>query len=114
MNDVIEIVDAQVEAYRRRDIDAFLSFYASDVQVCTVDGRVQMDGLDEMRERYGKLFEDSPDLAVDVASRIVVGDHVVDEERITGFNLPGYPTELHAAVVYQLRDGKIGRVILVS
>jgi hypothetical protein len=73
-----------------------------------------MDGLDEMRERYGQLFEDSPDLAVDVASRIVVGDHVVDEERITGFNLPGYPTELHAAVVYQLRDGKISRVILVS
>jgi hypothetical protein len=53
-------------------------------------------------------------LAVHIANRIIVGDHVIDEERITGFNLPGYPTELHSAVVYQLRDDKIVRVILVG
>jgi hypothetical protein len=114
MADITEIIDQQIEAYRRRDIDAFLSFYAPEVQICGVDGSIRMDGVDVMRERYGQLFEDSPELAVQIANRIVVGDHVIDEERITGFNLPGYPTELHSAVLYQLDAGKIIRVILAG
>lgn len=114
MSAITKLVDEQLEAYRRRDIDGFLSCYAPDVQICGVDGSVRMDGIDVMRERYGQLFESSPELAVRIANRIVVGDHVIDEERITGFNLPGYPTELHSAVVYQLQDNKIVRVILVG
>jgi uncharacterized protein (TIGR02246 family) len=114
MSAITDVVDEQLAAYRRRDIDGFLSCYAPEIQICGVDGSVRMDGLEVMRERYGQLFDGSPELAVQIANRIVIGDHVIDEERITGFHLPGYPTELHSAVVYQLRADKIVRVILVG
>ena len=114
MSAITDIVDEQIAAYRRRDLDGFLSCYATDVQICGVDGSVRMDGIESMRERYGQLFDGSPDLAVEIANRIVVENCVVDEERISGFNLPGYPTELHAAVVYEVGEDKIIRVIIAG
>jgi hypothetical protein len=114
MNQVTNVIDQQIEAYRKRDIDSFLSFYVPDVQICDIDGAVRMDGTTVMRQRYGELFENSPELAAEIANRITVGEFVIDEEHITGFNLPGYPTELHSAVVYRVQNGKINRVLLLG
>jgi hypothetical protein len=38
---------------------------------------------------------------------------VIDEEEASGVNLPGYPADLHAVVVYQVRDGFIQYLILL-
>jgi hypothetical protein len=46
--------------------------------------------------------------------RIVIGDYVIDEEQITGFNLAGVPPELHAAVAYKITDGKIHGVTFIG
>lgn len=108
-----ELIDAQIAAYRARDLDAFLSFYSDDIQIRDFDGNVLMD-RSVMREQYGQLFRDSPDLAVEIVNRIAVGALVMDEEKITGFVMPGYPQELHGAVVYRVEDGKIRGVLLLS
>jgi hypothetical protein len=36
-----------------------------------------------------------------------VGPYVVDEEAITGFQLAGFPTEVHAVAVYRVESGRI-------
>jgi hypothetical protein len=113
VSEITELIDAQVAAYRERDLGTFLSFYSDDIEIRDMDGNVLMD-RSVMSEQYGQLFSSSPNLAVEIANRIEVGDKVIDEERITGFVLPGYPTELHAAVVYAVEDGRISRVILLS
>jgi hypothetical protein len=74
MKQVTSVIDQQIEAYRKRDIDSFLSFYVPDVQICDIDGSVRMDGSRVMRERYGQLFENSPELAAEIANRITVCD----------------------------------------
>jgi hypothetical protein len=51
---------------------------------------------------------------VQIPSRIIVGDHVVDEEHVTGFNLPGSPSELQAVAIYKVRDEMICSVVLIS
>jgi hypothetical protein len=43
----------------------------------------------------------------------VAGDHVIDEEDITGFILAGFPPAMHAAVIYRVRDGLIHDVVFL-
>jgi hypothetical protein len=113
MSEITDIVDEQVAAYRDHDLDRFLNCYAPDVKIYRGDGQVFMDGIEVMREQYGQLFGGSPDLAVDIANRIAVGNVVVDEEHIQNFNMPGMPTDFAAIVAYRVTDGKISQVTLL-
>jgi hypothetical protein len=45
-------------------------------------------------------------LQVELPARMVAGDHVIDEEDISGFILAGFPPAMHAVVVYRVRDGR--------
>jgi hypothetical protein len=103
-----------VAAYRERDLERFLGFYAVDVSIRDFEGNVLMDGVDAMRAQYDQLFRDSPTLKVQIPRRMMVGDFVIDEEVITGFILPGYPSEMHAVVVYRVENGKIQEVVFLS
>jgi hypothetical protein len=114
MSEATEIIDAQIEAYRSRDVERFLSHYADDISVVAFDGTPMFPDKAAMREQYGKLFADSPDLRVSIASRVAAGEFVVDEEHLSGFNLAGMPTELTALAVYRVADGKIARLMLLS
>lgn len=98
-------VQAQVDAFNARDVDAFLAAYAPDAVIEGPDGAVMMGGHEPMRAFYGQLFDLSPDLHVEIPTRIRVGAFVIDEEQTTGFVLEGFPTEIHAAVLYRL-DGE--------
>jgi hypothetical protein len=106
----MDAVLVQLDAFNRRDLEGFLSAYASDVVIEDGAGNVMMRCHDGMRAMYGPLFAQSPDLHAEVVNRIAVGDYVIDAEHTTGFNFPGFPTELHAAVIYHLAAGKIARV----
>jgi hypothetical protein len=64
-------------------------------------------GREEIRAIYGGLFEKSPNLRAEIKNRIEVGPIDMEEELVTGFVLPGLPTEIHPAVVYRVADGLI-------
>jgi hypothetical protein len=57
-----------------------LSHYADDASVVIFDDTVRVASKQVMRQQYGKLFADSPDLRVTIASRIAVGEFAVYEE----------------------------------
>jgi uncharacterized protein (TIGR02246 family) len=114
VSEVEKLIEAQVAAYRERDLERFLGFYAVDVSIRDFEGNVLMDGVDAMRAQYDQLFRDSPTLKVQIPRRMMVGDFVIDEEVITGFILPGYPSEMHAVVVYRVENGKIQEVVFLS
>jgi hypothetical protein len=102
-----DTVERQVRAYNERDLEEFVACYSQDVFVEDGDGGVLISGRDEMRERYGRLFERSPDLHAEILTRIRVGSYVVDEERVTGRP----DGDMRAVVVYRLDDdGLIDRV----
>jgi hypothetical protein len=44
---------------------------------------------------------------------MVAGDHVIDEEDISGFVVPGFPPTIHSVVVYLVRDRLIREVMLI-
>ena len=53
------MVDAQIEAYRAKDVERFLSHYADDASVVLFDGTPMFADKQAMREQYGKLFADN-------------------------------------------------------
>jgi hypothetical protein len=107
MSEITELIDREVASYRDRDLDGYLSFFAEDVVVTDFEGNLLMRGIEGLRSNYGPLFENSPDLTVEIVSRIESGRFVVDLERLDGFINPPYPENFDAAVIYEVQDGKI-------
>jgi hypothetical protein len=107
-------VEEQLDAYNARDIERFINCFAPDVVVENASGATILTGLDSLRERYGAMFANSPNLHCRLGQRIRVGDHVIDEEFVTGRNREGAPAEIHAAVIYQVANGKIIRMRAIS
>ena len=107
----VQIIDQQLEAFNARDIDRYVSFYSPDAVVQDGIGNVMAQGLDAIRALYGQLFAQSPNLHVEILNRIHVGAWVIDEERTTGFNFEGFPSELHAPCVYRVENGCIVKLL---
>ena len=101
-------VARQVSAYNRRDLDAFLECYAAAVVIEDAHGDVVMEGADAVRGAYGELFANSPELHVEIAMRIRVGEYVIDEEIVTGRRAS--PDAMRVAAIYHVGDGVIDRV----
>jgi hypothetical protein len=114
MSIATDVVDAQIEAFRARDVEQFLSHYADDASVVMFDGAAMFGSKDVMREQYGKLFADSPDLQVSIANRITAGEFVIDEEHLSGFHYGDMPADLTSVAVYRVTNGKIARLMLLS
>ena len=91
-------VDAQLAAYNAHDVDAFMRCYAEDCVIEDGESQRLMSGHAEMRPRYVALFASSPNLHCEIASRICIGNYVIDEERITG----RVPDLRHAVVIYRI------------
>lgn len=105
------IVQAQLEAYNAHDIDAFVATYADDAQIFEHPAKLLAVGSAQLRERYVARFKE-PNLHAVIAKRIVMGNTVVDHERITR-TFPEGPGTLEAVAIYEIQGGKIAKVWLV-
>jgi putative hydrolase of HD superfamily len=103
--DVIKPVQAQLEAYNRKDVDALLAAYTPDAEQFAVHGAQLAKGHDAMRPRYLERFAE-PDLHARLVSRSVVGNFVTDIEVITR-NFPEGKGTLEMLCVYEVREGLI-------
>ena len=103
MNDPVQ---AQLEAYNDRDLEAFLACYTDDCIVEDGAGNRLLTGKLEMRPRYQSLFAASPTLHAEIVHRTRIGRHVVDEESITG----RVPDMRRAVAIYRVNDGLIEHV----
>ena len=103
-----EAAQLQLDAYNDRDLERFLTAYAQDAVIRDFkSGDLILEGMEAMRERYGNLFENSPDLHCELRHRIVKDDMVIDHEHITG-RLDSDPFD--AIAIYQVVDGLIQHI----
>ena len=70
-------VQAQLDAYNAKDIDALLDTYAPDAEQYTISGELLAKGREQLRARFLLRFGE-PDLHAQLVSRTVVGNFVVD------------------------------------
>lgn len=102
-------VQAQLDAYNSRDIDAFVAAYAEDVVIADPSGQVIMAGHETMYDQYGALFEGSPDLQAEVLDRMSAGPWTVDHERVSRAD-----ETREVIVAYEVADGLISRVVMLA
>lgn len=102
-----DVVQRQLDAYNAQDLGLFCTFYAPDCVISDLNGAVQQTGLAEIRARYEKAWAQFPQNRAVALSRIVVGNTVIDHERVS--RAPGGET-FEVAAIYTLRDGLIARV----
>jgi uncharacterized protein len=111
----VEIVRDSLRAFADGGLDAAAEFWHPEINWRAIEGALddagEIHGREAMR-RYAQDWRDTFDnLAFTPEELLDVGDdRVVAVLHLTGrAKLSGIETELRYAVVYTLRDGKIGR-----
>ena len=106
-SDVESVVQRQVDAYNRRDLDAFIALFTPDARLYEYPDKLLYEGHSQLRAVYEKLFTEAVDLRGDVTHRIVQGNFVIDREVITG--MPG-KGPLTGVAIYEVKGGRVSRV----
>lgn len=107
------VVQAQVDAFNRRDVDAFMATYAPDAIHWAFPADTTFAGAARIRAHYTELFSD-PDasrLHATVRKRMVQGRYVIDEEYIVG--LPADDPHV-SVIIYEVVGGLIRNVWFVE
>jgi hypothetical protein len=102
------VVQAQLAAYNARDLDAFLATYAEDAQLFEHPSKLLASGVAQMRERYAARFAE-PNLHAVVEKRIVMGNIVIDYEKVTR-TFPEGTGAQDAIAMYEVQGMLITRV----
>jgi putative hydrolase of HD superfamily len=103
----LAVVQAQLDAFNAKDIDALMRTYAPDAEQFALHGERLAQGHEELRPRYAARFTE-PDLYARLLSRTVMGNWVTDLELITR-NFPEGVGTLEMLCIYEVVDGRIRR-----
>ena len=104
-SEIEAIINRNLEAYRAKDLDAFMKDYAEDVKIYNYPNELRTDGKKAMREGYKSWFERAQGLDVEIKSRIIIGNKVIDEEEVTANG-----QSFKAVAIYEINNDKITRV----
>lgn len=102
------LIQRQVAAYNRHDLDEFLLTYSPDAQVLKFPtNEIIMSGLEQLRSNYAEWFREGSTLHAEILSRIVQDNFVIDKERVSGMV---EDKTVEAVAVYEIRESLIARV----
>lgn len=102
-----DLAQAQLDAYNKRDIEAFLKPYSENVKVYAFPDQLLYEGKAKMREQYTSMFNQLTDLNCKLVNRIVLNNKVIDHEEVVF--VKSQPV-IYAIAVYTITDGKISEV----
>lgn len=106
----VELADLQLKGYNERNIDLFLEAYSDSVKVYSFPNKLLYTGKETMRANYSGMFNNLTDLNCTIKSRMVLGNTVIDEERVL---LRKDQPLLEAIAIYKIAYGKIQEVYFI-
>ena len=106
-HDPAAVVQRQLDAYNARDVDAMLATYADDAQTFEHPSKLLASGSVQLRERFRVRFQE-PNLHAALIKRVVMGNIVVDHEKVTR-TFPEGPGTLELMMIYDVQNGRIAR-----
>ncbi|WP_340199002.1 nuclear transport factor 2 family protein [Ascidiimonas sp. W6] len=102
------VVQAQLEAYNKRDIYAFLDTFDDQAELYEFPHKFISKGKYALRKRYEEMFKNTPDLHSNIKNRIVQGNTVIDHEEITRNG-----QILYIIAIYEVSNGKITKATFI-
>ena len=100
-------VQEQLDAYNAHDLPRFLAAYAEDIHLWRVPETTPiLAGKPAFADYYARERFCLPTLRAELLNRIVVGQTVIDHERIHGVRAQAF----EVALAYTITDGLIRRV----
>ena len=103
------IVNQQLLAYNNRELDEFIETYSKDIKLYFYPNQLISEGHDTMRTQYGTMFKTIPDLNAQIVNRMVLGNKVIDKEKVL------YKGSIfYAIAIYEVNDGKISKVTFIQ
>ncbi len=99
------VIQRQLDAYNRRDLDAWLATYAEDAQQFEFPGTLLASGHSQIRARSAPRFTE-PNLHAQLIKRTVIGNIVIDQEKVTR-TFPEGPGHIELICIFEVRDGLI-------
>jgi len=107
------IVQKNLEAYNKRNISVFMGYFSDEIAVYNFnDNTPTLKGLEQVETFYQKLFDNSPALYSEITKRIVIGNKVIDHERITGRNKSNDIIEF--VLIYEVHEQLINKITVVK
>jgi hypothetical protein len=101
------LVQEQLDAYNARDLQRFVACYADDVTVWRLPAtEPSIRGRQALAAHYAANRFQRPNLHAELLNRMVMGNKVIDHERITG--IAAEP--MQAVAAYEVAGGLIQRV----
>lgn len=102
------IVNQQLEAYNNRNIDAFVDTYSADIKLYDFPNKLNSEGKDAIQKSYASFFNSVPDLNAEIVNRIVLGNKVIDSEKVL-INGKVY----NAIAIYEVENKLISKVTFI-
>lgn len=103
----VDVVQRQVEAYNDRDLARFVACYSETIALFRMPSvEPAIRGKAALAEFYATQRFNLPGLHGDIVKRIVLGNKVIDHERIRGVR----DSPFEVAVVYEVSGDLIERV----
>jgi len=101
----------QLDAYNDRDLERFINEYTEEVVVYRLpDTEPVLVGKAALAEHYRTKRFNLPGLHAELVNRMVLGNKVIDQERVTGVQ----STPLEVAAIYEVTPRGICKVWFVS
>ncbi|WP_452232038.1 nuclear transport factor 2 family protein [Lacinutrix sp. MEBiC02595] len=96
------VIQKQVQAFNKRDLESVMSFYANNVIVKDFPNDTLYAGSSKLESDFKTLLMNDRKASIEILKRIHKGKVVIDEERI---HING--KDHHRAVLYEVDNGKI-------
>ena len=107
-----QLIQRQLDAYNEKDVGAWLQTYHPQAEQFQLHGSRLACGHDELRNRILVRFRE-PDLHARLLGRLVMGNVVVDHERIT-LNFPEGLGYVEMLCIYEVSDQYIVKATFAS
>ncbi len=101
------IVQKQLDAYNNRNIEDFAACHTENITLYSFSQNTPyVEGKNQLREMYGVIFNESPQLYSKLLNRIVMNNTVIDYEEIVGRK--GIDI-LELIAIYEIKNGLINK-----
>jgi len=104
-----KLVQRQLEAYNAQNLSAFVATYSDSIEIYRFPNRLNLKGKANLEKSYGELFKKYPQNYATILGRIVQGNTVIDQEKVSGRG----DSETRTTAIYEVQNGLIRRVWFV-